>query len=104
MLGAGTIQYDTMVYIDPRKPRPLGQKGRAAKAREMARQRAAEARRQKFRLIVHGAIISLGIWGFRHTDLNSDDPFESVTLVLLDIVFCIYLLLLVFIESWNRTK
>lgn len=93
-----------MVYIDPRKPRPLTKTGRAAKAREIARQRAAEARRQKLRLLIHGSIITLGIWGFRHTDLSSDDPFESVTLVLLDIVFCIYLLLMVFIESWNRTR
>ena len=93
-----------MVYIDPRKPRRLGDKGRAAKARAMARQRAAEARRQKLRLLVHSIIITLGIWGFRHTDLNSSDPFESVTLVLMDILFCIYLLLMVFIEAWNRAK
>lgn len=93
-----------MVYIDPRKPRPMTQQGRAAKARALARQKASEARRQKLRLLVHGAIIMLGIWGFKHTDVHSDDPFESVTLVLMDILFCIYLLLLVFIESWNRAR
>jgi hypothetical protein len=89
------------VYIDPRTPRHLGTRGRAAKARAIARQRAAEARSQKFRLLVHGVIMILGVWGFKHTDIQSEDPFESSTLVLMDMIFCIYLLMMVFIESWR---
>ena len=91
-----------MVYIDPRTPRPLGASGRKAKARAIARQKAAEARRQKWRLIVHGIIMYLGVWSFRHTDIHSDDPFEAGTLVMLDMLFCVYLLAMLFIELWRR--
>ncbi len=91
------------MYIDPRTPRHLGRRGQAAKAQAFAAQKAAEARGQKIRLIVHGIIMLLGVWSFKHTDIHSDDPFEAQTLVLMDMLFCIYLLLMVFIESWRHT-
>ncbi len=90
------------MYIDPRTPRRLGNKGREAKARAMAAQRMQEARRQKWRLVVHGTLMYLGVWSFRHTNIHSDDPFEAGTLVLMDMLFCIYLLCMLFIEIWRR--
>lgn len=92
-----------MVYIDPRTPRRMTASSRAAKLRAMAAQRAAEARRERIRLVVHGIIMLLGIWSFRHTDVHSDDPFESGTLLLMDMLFCVYLLCMLFIEVWRRT-
>ena len=91
-----------MVYIDPKKPRYVGAKTRRSRVQQLAAQKAAEARREKYRLLIHGCIISLGIWGFRKTDLESPDPFLSSTLPLLDALFCIYLLLMMFIEIWRR--
>ncbi len=88
-------------YIDPKRKRPSTEGQRRARARHFAAQAAHEARGNKLRLLVHGVIICLGIWAFRHTDIHSDDPFESATLVLLDMLFCIYLLLMLFIESWR---
>lgn len=91
-----------MTYIDPKKPRYVGNRARAERTRQVARQIAQEARREKLRLLVHGVIILLGIWSFKNTDLDSPEPFLSVTLPLMDIVFCVYLLLLLFIEIWRR--
>lgn len=91
-----------MVYIDPKKPRYVGANTRRSRVQQLAAQKAAEARREKYRLLIHGCIISLGIWGFRKTDLESPDPFLSSTLPLLDALFCIYLLLMMFIEIWRR--
>ncbi len=91
-------------HIDPKRARPSSARLRKERARRFAEQARHEARTQKLRLLFHAAVISLGVWGIRHTDLSSNDPFESGTLVLLDILFCIYLLLMVFIESWNRTQ
>lgn len=89
-------------YLDPKKPRHLGARGRKAKLEAMARQRAAEAKRQKWRMIVHGSLMATAVWCFKHTDIHSADPFESVTLVLLDIMFAMYLMGLLFIEIWRR--
>ncbi|MGJ8669773.1 MAG: hypothetical protein ACSHXK_09815 [Oceanococcus sp.] len=89
-------------YVDPKRPRHLGKKGRAAKMQAMAEQRAAEARRQKWRLLVHGIIMYLGVWSFRHTDIHSDDPFEAGTLIFLDILFALYLMAMLFIEVWRN--
>lgn len=89
-------------YLDPKKPRHLGAKGRKAKLEALARQRAAEARRQKWRMLVHGCLMLIAIWCFKNTDIHSPDPFESVTLVLLDMVFCVYLIGLLLIEIWRR--
>ncbi len=91
-----------MVYIDPKVPRPMGRRGRAEKARLIARQQAAEARRQKWRLLFHGIVMYLGVWSFRHTDVHSDDPFTGGTLVLLDMAFCLYLFVMLMIEIWRR--
>lgn len=91
-----------MTYIDPKKPRYVGKRVRAERTRQVARQLAQEARQEKLRILVHGLIILLGIGSFRHTDLDSPDPFLSVTLPLMDVVFCVYLLLLLFIEIWRR--
>lgn len=68
----------------------------------MAEQKANEARRQKWRVLVHGCLMLLAVWCFRHTDIHSEDPFFSVTLVLLDMVFGLYLLALLLIEVWRR--
>ena len=91
-----------MVYIDPKTPRHLGRKGQAAKLQAFAEQRAREARAQKWRILIHGIIISLGIWSFKNTDIHSGDPFTGGTLVLMDMLFCAYLLALLFIEIWRR--
>lgn len=89
-------------YIDPKKPRHLGEKGRKAKLEALARQRATEARLQKWRMLVHGCLMLIAIWCFKNTDIHSSDPFESVTLVLMDMMFCIYLMSLLLIEIWRR--
>lgn len=91
-----------MTYVDPKKPRYVGDRARAERTRQVARQISQEARREKLRLLVHGVIILLGIWSFNNTDLDSPEPFLSVTLPLMDVIFCIYLLLLLFIEIWRR--
>lgn len=91
-----------MTYIDPKKPRYVGQRARARKTELLARQLAEEARRDKLRVVVHGLIIAIGIWSFRKADIHSDDPFLATTLPLMNAVFCIYLLLLLFIEIWRR--
>lgn len=91
-----------MAYINPKTPRRLGAQGRHAKLRAMAQQRGREARREKWRMLVHGGIMLMAIWSFRNTDIHSEDPFYSVTLVLLDMVFGLYLLCLLLIEIWRR--
>ncbi len=91
-----------MVYIDPKVPRPAGKKARIERARLVARQQAKEARRQKWRLLFHGVVMYLGVWAFRHTDVHSEDPFTGGTLVVLDMLFCFYLLAMLMIEIWRR--
>ncbi|MAA74945.1 MAG: hypothetical protein CMN28_09575 [Salinisphaeraceae bacterium] len=54
-------------------------------------------------IAINGVLIFLGYLAFKATDLDSPDPFYSVTLVLVDMVYCMYLLLLLFIEIYNRT-
>ncbi len=54
-------------------------------------------------LIVNGMLIFLGYLAFTFTDFDSPDPFYSVFLPLVDMVYCIYLLLLMFVEIYNRT-
>lgn len=54
-------------------------------------------------LVVNGLLIFLGYQGMIHTDLSSPDRFYSVVLPLVDMVYCTYLLLLMFIEIYNRT-
>ncbi len=80
----------------------MGPKGRAAMARAFAQSKAQEARRQKLRLLVHSVLIGLGIWSFSHTDVHSTDPFEAGTLVVMDMLFCVYLLSMMLIEIWRR--
>ena len=89
-------------YIDPKRPRRVTASVRGLRAQQVALQAAQEAKREKYRLIVHGIIISLGVWAFRKTDIHREDPFLSSTLPLLDALFCVYLLALLFIEIWNR--
>lgn len=52
---------------------------------------------------VNGILIYLGYLAVAHTDFDHPDPFYSVTLPLVDMVYCIYLLLLMFIEIYRRT-
>lgn len=54
-------------------------------------------------IIVNGILIFLGYLAFSHTDLDSADSFYSSVLPVIDMVYCIYLLLLVFVEIYNRT-
>lgn len=54
-------------------------------------------------IIVNGILIFLGYLAISHTDLNSPDSFYSSVLPLIDMVYCIYLLLLLFVEVYNRT-
>jgi len=54
-------------------------------------------------IVVNGILIFLGYLCFLYTDLDSPDTFYSVTLPLLDMLYCIYLLLLMFVEIYNRT-
>lgn len=54
-------------------------------------------------IVVNGLLIFLGYQGFVHTDLNSPDYFYSAVLPIVDMVYCIYLLLLMFTEIYNRT-
>lgn len=52
---------------------------------------------------VNGILIYLGYLAVVHTDFDHPDPFYSVTLPLVDMVYCVYLLLLMFIEIYRRT-
>ena len=54
-------------------------------------------------LLVNGVLIFLGYLAITHTDLDSPDPFYSAVLPLIDMVYCVYLLLLMFIEIYNQT-
>lgn len=54
-------------------------------------------------LVINGVLIFLGYLAVTHTDLNSPDPFYSVVLPVIDMLYCTYLLLLMFIEIYNRT-
>ncbi len=92
-----------MVYIDPKRPRAVSRRTRAERMRLLAEQARADARRNRLRLLVHGALITLGLWGVHRTDIHADDPFLSVTLPMLDLLFCVYLLCLTFIESFRRS-
>ena len=91
-----------MVYIDPKKPRRVTTRVRGERTRLLAAQAEADARRNKYRLLVHGALCSLGVWAFNKTDIHSEDPFLSTTLPMLDMLFCVYLLSLLFIAVFNR--
>lgn len=54
-------------------------------------------------VIVNGLLIFWGYQAMVHTDLNSPDHFYSMVLPLVDMVYCIYLLLLMFVEIYKRT-
>jgi len=54
-------------------------------------------------IIVNGILIFLGYLAVVNTDFDHPDPFYSVTLPLIDMVYCTYLLLLAFIEIYNNT-
>jgi len=54
-------------------------------------------------IIVNGVLIFLGYLAITHTDFDNPDPFYSAVLPLIDMVYCIYLLLLMFNEIYNRT-
>lgn len=54
-------------------------------------------------VVVNGVLIFLGYLAVANTDLSSPDRFHSVFLPLVDMVYCMYLLLLMFIEIYNRT-
>lgn len=54
-------------------------------------------------IVVNGVLIVLGYLAMVKTDLSSPDPFYSAFLPVVDMVYCIYLLLLMFIEIYNRT-
>lgn len=54
-------------------------------------------------ILVNGALILLGYLAFVNTDFDSPDRFRSVVLPLIDMVYCIYLLLLLLVEVYNRT-
>lgn len=54
-------------------------------------------------IIVNAALISLGYLAWINTDLSSPDPFYSAFLPVVDMLYCVYLLLLMFIEIYNRT-
>ncbi len=54
-------------------------------------------------ILINGVLIYLGYWAITHTDLSSPDFFYSAVLPIVDMVYCIYLLLLMFIEIYNRT-
>lgn len=54
-------------------------------------------------LLINAVLIYSGYWAFTHTDLSNPDSFYSVVLPIVDMVWCIYLLLLMFIEIYNRT-
>lgn len=52
---------------------------------------------------VNGVLIFLGYLAVINTDLASPDPFYSAVLPLVDMLYGMYLLLLMFIEIYNRT-
>lgn len=54
-------------------------------------------------IIVNGILIFLGYLAVVHTDFSHPDPFYSVILPLVDMIYFVYLLLLMFIEIYNRT-
>lgn len=54
-------------------------------------------------IIVNGALIVLGYIAMVKTDLSSPNPFYSSVLPVVDMIYCIYLLLLVFVEAYNHT-
>lgn len=54
-------------------------------------------------LVINGILIFLGYLAVTHTDLDSPDRFYSAVLPLVDMVYCMYLLLLMFIEIYNHT-
>lgn len=54
-------------------------------------------------ILVNGILIFLGYLAVKNTDFSSPDPFYSAVLPLVDMVYCIYLLLLMFVEIYNRT-
>ena len=58
---------------------------------------------RKLWIAFNAVVIYLGYQGIRATDFYHPDPFYSITLPVLDIVYLVWLLLLVIIESYNRT-
>jgi len=54
-------------------------------------------------ILINGVLIYLGYWSITHTDLSSPDSFYSAVLPVVDMIYCMYLLLLMFIEIYNRT-
>lgn len=54
-------------------------------------------------IIINGILIFLGYLAVVNTDFGSPNAFYSMFLPLIDIVYFIYLLLLMFIEIYNRT-
>lgn len=54
-------------------------------------------------ILFNAVVIYLGVKAIRLTDFNSPDYFYSATLPLIDMLFCIYLLIVVIIESWRAT-
>lgn len=54
-------------------------------------------------IVINGILIFLGYLAVVNTDFGHPDAFYSVILPLIDIVYFIYLLLLMFIEIYNRT-
>lgn len=52
---------------------------------------------------INGVLIFLGYLAMVNTDFASPDRFYSVVLPLIDMIYCVYLLLLMFIEIYNRT-
>ena len=58
---------------------------------------------QKLWIAFNAVVIYAGYRGIKATDFYSDDPFYSMTLPLLDILYLSYLLFLVVYESYKRT-
>lgn len=54
-------------------------------------------------VVINGILIFLGYLAVTHTDFDHPDTFYSVTLPLIDMVYLIYLLILMFTEIYNRT-
>lgn len=59
--------------------------------------------KRKLWIGLNAIIIFLGYQGIKHTDFYNPDPFYSITLPLLDILYLAYLLFLVVYESYKRT-
>ena len=58
---------------------------------------------KKLWIIFNAIVIYAGYQGIRLTDFYSSDTFYSITLPMIDIVFLIYMLLLVVHQAYRRT-